>query len=320
MKSLKKQLQEKLKEQNITDNLLERDIMSDLIIIGAGPAGLTSAIYACRAGLSVKVFEELSPGGQAAITPEIENYPGMKKVSGSDFAISLFEQATELGAEVEFERVVRIELLTDGKKVITDSGEYTAKAVIIANGAKRRKLGIPGEEEFSGRGVSYCATCDGAFFKDKDVVMVGGGNTALEDALYLANICKKVYLVHRRDEFRATKNLVDRVVNNDKIEILYSKTLTEIKGEGKVSSVVLQNGEELAVDGVFVAIGLEPDNERFLGVVELENGYIKAGEDCKTSCDGIFAAGDTRTKSLRQIVTATSDGAIAATKVIELLG
>ena len=207
--SLKKQLQEKLKEQNITDNLLERDIMLDLIIIGAGPAGLTSAIYACRAGLSVKVFEELSPGGQAAITPEIENYPGMKKVSGSDFAISLFEQATELGAEVEFERVVRIEPLADGKKVITDSGEYTAKAVIIANGAKRRKLGIPGEEEFSGRGVSYCATCDGAFFKDKDVVMVGGGNTALEDALYLANICKKVYLVHRRDSFRATKNLVD---------------------------------------------------------------------------------------------------------------
>ena len=293
--------------------------MLDLIIIGAGPAGLTSAIYACRAGLSVKVFEELSPGGQAAVTPEIENYPGMKKVSGSDFAISLFEQVTELGAEVEFERVVGIEITDEGKKVITDSKEYVAKAVIIANGAKRRKLGIPGEEEFFGKGVSYCATCDGAFFKDKDVVIVGGGNTALEDALYLAGVCRKVYLVHRRDQFRATKNLVDRVVNNEKIEILYSSVLSEIKGDSQVSAVILQNGREIAVSGVFVAIGLEPDNERFSGIVELENGYIKAGEDCKTSCEGIYAAGDTRTKALRQIVTATSDGAVSATAAIELL-
>ena len=293
--------------------------MFDLIIIGAGPAGLTSAIYAKRAGLSVKVFEELTPGGQAAVTPEIENYPGMKKVSGSDFAISLFEQATELGAEIEFERVVKIENAEGGKKVITDGGEYFSKTVIIANGAKRRKLEIPGEDEFSGRGVSYCATCDGAFFKDKTVAVIGGGNTALEDALYLANICEKVYLVHRRDEFRAVKNLVERVVNNEKIEILYSQSPTEIKGDNKVSSLVLQEGVELLVDGVFVAIGLKPDNERFENIVELENGYIKAGEDCRTSCDGIFAAGDTRTKSLRQIVTATSDGAIAATGAIELL-
>ena len=298
------------------------NIMLDLIITGAGPAGLTSAIYAKRAGLSVKVFEELTPGGQAAVTPEIENYPGMKKVSGSDFAISLFEQATELGAEIEFERVLKIENVEDGKKVITESGEYFSKAVIIANGAKRRLLEIPGEEEFSGRGVSYCATCDGAFFKDKTVAVIGGGNTALEDALYLANICEKVYLVHRRDEFRGTKNLVDRVVENDKIEILYSHIPTEIKGDNKVYAIVLQNGEgktELVVDGVFVAIGLKPDNERFSNIVELENGYIKADEDCKTSCEGIFAAGDTRTKNLRQIVTATSDGAVAATAVIEYI-
>ena len=313
---MKKQLQEKLRELNITGSVL----MFDLIIIGAGPAGLTSAIYACRAGLSVKVFEELTPGGQAAVTPEIENYPGMKKVSGSDFAISLFEQATELGAEIEFERVVKIENAEGGKKVITDGGEYFSKTVIIANGAKRRKLEIPGEDEFSGRGVSYCATCDGAFFKDKTVAVIGGGNTALEDALYLANLCEKVYLVHRRDEFRAVKNLVERVKNNEKIEILYSQSPTEIKGDNKVSSVALQNGVELVVDGVFVAIGLKPDNERFENIVELENGYIKAGEDCRTTCDGIFAAGDTRTKSLRQIVTATSDGAIAATCAIELLG
>lgn len=298
------------------------NIMLDLIITGAGPAGLTSAIYAKRAGLSVKVFEELTPGGQAAVTPEIENYPGMKKVSGSDFAISLFEQATELGAEIEFERVLKIENVEDGKKVITESGEYFSKAVIIANGAKRRLLEIPGEEEFSGRGVSYCATCDGAFFKDKTVAVIGGGNTALEDALYLANICEKVYLVHRRDEFRGTKNLVDRVVENDKIEILYSHIPTKIKGDNKVYAIVLQNSEgktELVVDGVFVAIGLKPDNERFSNIVELENGYIKADEDCKTSCEGIFAAGDTRTKNLRQIVTATSDGAVAATAVIEYI-
>lgn len=298
--------------------------MLDLIIIGAGPAGLTSAIYAMRAGLSVKVFEELSPGGQAAVTPEIENYPGIPKVSGSDFAISLFEQATALGAEVEFERVLKIENSESGKKVITEGGEYFSKAVIIANGAKRRKLEIPGEDEFSGRGVSYCATCDGAFFKDKCVLVIGGGNTALEDALYLANICKKVYLVHRRDEFRAVKHLADRVINNGNIEIMYSAVPVEIKGESKVSSVVLQNKAdgsitELNAEGVFVAIGLKPDNERFKNIIELENGYIKAGEDCRTSEKGIFAAGDTRTKSLRQIVTATSDGAVAATGVIELL-
>jgi len=298
--------------------------MLDLIIIGAGPAGLTSAIYAKRAGLSVKVFEELSPGGQAAVTPEIENYPGIQRISGSDFAISLFEQATALGAEVEFERVLKIENSESGKKVITEGGEYFSKAVIIANGAKRRKLEIPGEDELSGRGVSYCATCDGAFFKGMTVAVIGGGNTALEDALYLANICEKVYLVHRRDELRGSKSLQESLFKNNKIEILYSYVPTVIKGEGKVSSVNLKStkGEadkELSVSGVFVAIGLEPDNERFSGVVELENGYIKAGEDCRTSAEGIFAAGDTRTKALRQIVTATSDGAIAATGAAEYI-
>ena len=298
--------------------------MLDLIIIGAGPAGLTSAIYAKRAGLSVKVFEELSPGGQAAVTPEIENYPGMKKISGSDFAFSLFEQATQLGAEVEFEKVETIE--TDGnvKIVKTSAGEYKAKAVIIANGAKRRKLSVPGEEEFSGKGVSYCATCDGAFFKEKTVAVIGGGNTALEDALYLANICEKVYLVHRRDQFRASKSLADRVNSNKKIEILYSYVPEKINGDTKVSGIILKstkNGEEteLLLSGVFVAIGLEPDNNKFENNVVLEDGYIKAGEDCETSAQGIFAAGDTRTKSLRQIVTATADGAVAATAAIEYI-
>lgn len=298
--------------------------MTDLIIIGAGPAGLASAIYAIRAGLSVKVFEELSPGGQAAVTPEIENYPAVKKISGADFALNLFEQATSLGAEVEFESVLGIE--TDGKTKIvkTDLGVYSAKAVIIANGAKRRKLDIKGEDEFSGRGVSYCAVCDGSFYKHKTVAVIGGGNTALEDALYLANICDKVYLVHRRDEFRATQNLVKKVKENEKIEILYSFVPEEISGTDSVNSIKLsstKNGESISLetDGVFVAIGLEPDNSRFENVVLLENGYIKAGEDQKTSCEGVFAAGDTRTKSVRQVVTAASDGTVAATHAVEFI-
>lgn len=297
--------------------------MTDLIIIGAGPAGLTAAIYAARAGLSVRVLEELSPGGQVAVTPEVENYPGIKNVSGADLAVSLFEQATELGAEIEFERAESIEN-GDVKTVKTENGEYSAKAVIIANGAKRRKLGIKGEQEFSGKGVSYCAVCDGAFYKDKKTAVIGGGNTALEDALYLAKVCEKVYLVHRRDEFRGAENLADRVAANDKIEILYSTVPEEIIGDIVVEKLRLsdkKSGEnrEIEVSGVFAAIGLEPDNQRFSGIVELENGYIKAGEDCKTSADGIFAAGDTRTKALRQIVTATADGAVAATAAAEFI-
>lgn len=297
--------------------------MTDLLIIGAGPAGLTAAIYASRAGLKVKVLEELSPGGQVAVTPEIENYPGMKNISGADFAISLFEQATELGVEIEFERAETVEA-GDIKTVKTESGTHSAKALIIANGAKRKKLNVPGEQEFSGKGVSYCAVCDGAFYKGKKTAVIGGGNTALEDALYLAKVCEKVYLVHRRSEFRGTKGLVDRVLANDRIEILYSAVPVEIMGNGVVEKIVLSDkntGEtfEKEADGVFVAIGLEPDNERFSSVLELENGYIKAGEDCKTSADGIFAAGDTRTKALRQIVTATSDGAIAATAAMEYI-
>lgn len=298
--------------------------MLDLIIIGAGPAGLASAIYALRSGLNIKVFEELSPGGQAAVTPEIENYPGIKKISGSDFSISLFEQATELGADIEFDTVLGIALNGKTKIVKTLSCEFETKAVVIANGAKRRKLKISGEEEFSGKGVSYCAVCDGSFFKDKTTVVIGGGNTALEDALYLANVCQKVYLVHRRDEFRAVKSLVSKVLNNEKIEILYSFVPTEILGDTKVNEISLKSVKtdesiKIETDGVFVSIGLEPDNQKFENVVTLENGYIKAGEDTKTSSEGIFAAGDTRTKSVRQVVTAASDGAVSATEALEYI-
>ncbi len=296
--------------------------MYDLIIIGAGPAGLSAAVYGCRAGLECLLLEESTYGGQVTSTSEIENYPSVKKIAGWELADNLYQQAIGFGATLNFEKVLSI--INDGnlKTVITDQNAYVTKAVIIANGAKRRKLGVEGENEFSGRGVSYCANCDGSFFKDKTAVVIGGGNTALEDALYLSNICSKVYLVHRRNEYRAEKYLVDSVMKNDKIVPLLSRTPVRINGTGSVESIILNNietGEEetISTDAVFVCIGLLPDNSAFGNTVNLDkNGYIIAGEDCVTSSAGIFAAGDTRTKLLRQIVTAASDGAIAANAAV----
>ena len=296
--------------------------MYDLIIIGAGPAGLSAAVYGCRAGLECLLLEESTYGGQVTSTSEIENYPSVKKIAGWELADNLYQQAIGFGATLNFEKVLSI--INDGnlKTVITDQNAYVTKAVIIANGAKRRKLGVEGENEFSGRGVSYCANCDGSFFKDKTAVVIGGGNTALEDALYLSNICSKVYLVHRRNEYRAEKYLVDSVMKNDKIVPLLSRTPVRINGTGSVESIILNNietGEEetISTDAVFVCIGLLPDNSAFGETVNLDkNGYIIAGEDCVTSSAGIFAAGDTRTKLLRQIVTAASDGAIAANAAV----
>ncbi|MBQ4245409.1 MAG: thioredoxin-disulfide reductase [Clostridia bacterium] len=296
--------------------------MYDLIIIGAGPAGLSAAVYGCRAGLECLLLEESTYGGQVTSTSEIENYPSVKKIAGWELADNLYQQAIGFGATLNFEKVLSI--INDGnlKTVITDQNAYVTKAVIIANGAKRRKLGVEGENEFSGRGVSYCANCDGSFFKDKTAVVIGGGNTALEDALYLSNICSKVYLVHRRNEYRAEKYLVDSVMKNDKIVPLLSRTPVRINGTGSVESIILNNietGEEetISTDAVFVCIGLLPDNSAFGDTVNLDkNGYIIAGEDCVTSSAGIFAAGDTRTKLLRQIVTAASDGAIAANAAV----
>lgn len=289
--------------------------MFDILIIGAGPAGMTAAIYARRAGLSVAVFEGEICGGQMTLTPEVENYPGIAKISGAELSYTMSEQMRSLGAEV-IESAAESVSEKDGVYAVSADGkEYLAKTVIIANGAKRRKLGIPGEEKYSGRGVSYCAVCDGMFFKDKTVCVVGGGNTALEDAIYLSRICEKVYLIHRRDEFRAKKILVDSVKAAENIEILYDTVPTEIIGDMKVASVKVSGKdgeEEISVSAVFVAIGLEPKNGMFGGFVELSDGYIKAGEDTHTSRAGVFAAGDTRTKTLRQIVTAASDGALAA--------
>ncbi len=293
--------------------------MDDIIIIGAGTAGLTAAIYGQRAGLSCRIFEKYAPGGQIVNSPSIENYPGMYGVSGYDYSMALFEQAQKCGAVAEFAEVTGIDFSGKNKKVMTTAGEFEAKAVIIANGAARRKIGCKGEEEFEGRGVSYCATCDGAFFRGKTVAVVGGGESAFEEAEYLAEICDKVYLIHRRDIFTAAKTAVDSVLKKKNVTVLTNSAIEEIKGTNAVSSVVIKNRAngstvEMPLSAVFVAIGLSPDNGLYKDVLKLdEYGYFDAEEDCKTNIEGVFVAGDTRKKHLRQLVTAASDGAAAAT-------
>ena len=288
----------------------------DFVIIGGGPAGLTAAVYGLRAGRTVLILEEQMTGGQLTLTPEVENYPSWQKISGWELAGKIADQAAAAGAEIRTEQVTALETVDGKHTVVTESGRYEAGVVIVANGAKRRKLGCPGEAELTGRGVSYCAVCDGAFFRNRTVCVVGGGNTALEDALYLAKVCKKVYLIHRRDSFRGEKKLQEAVLHSEKIEILWTTAVEAVEGEFKVERVRLggDHAGELAVDGVFVAIGLAPDNQRFVPVLDLdEGGYIRAGEDCRTNVPGIYAAGDTRTKEVRQILTAAADGAVAAT-------
>ena len=299
--------------------------MNDIVIIGAGTAGLSAAIYARRAGKNVLVLEQLSYGGQIINTPEIENYPGIRNISGFDFATGLYEQATALGAEVLIEKVVSIE---DGdiKKVVTEEGSHECRAVILATGAKNRPLGLAREEELTGAGVSYCATCDGAFFRGKDVAVNGGGNTALEDALFLSNYCSHVYLIHRRDAFRGDDKEVQRLKDKENVEFVLDSVITALNGEDALESVSVKNvktGEEkdLAVKGLFVAIGQMPDNAAFAGLVELDDhGYIKAGEDCLTGTKGIFTAGDCRTKTVRQLTTAAADGAVAALAACSYIG
>jgi len=292
--------------------------ITDVIIVGAGTAGLSAAIYAARAGKSVIVFEGKMYGGQIVNTPEVENYPGIKNISGFDFATSLYEQAKSHGVKVVMQNVTAIE--NDGaiKKVVTPKDTYAAKSVILATGAVSRKLGLPHENEWVGAGVSYCATCDGNFYRGKTVAVNGGGNTALEDAIYLSGICEKVYVIHRRDEFRGEGHFVETLKNKDNVEFILDSTISELRGDGRLESLIIKNKKteeetELPVNGLFVAIGQIPLNSAFADVVELDDaGYIVAGEDTKTSADGIFAAGDGRTKKVRQLVTAAGDGAIAA--------
>ena len=301
--------------------------MTDVLIIGAGPAGLTAAIYARRAGLSVQIFESAMYGGQILTTPEVENYPSVRRIAGWELAQNLYEHANALGAELLFEAVLGIEDLGTHKRITTATGTVDARAVIIANGAKRRKLEVPGEDAHVGLGVSYCATCDGAFFAGKTACVVGGGSTALEDALYLANLCERVHLIHRREGFRGQQTLLDAVRAHERIEMHTNRVPLEVVGEAgqPVTAIRLrdtQSGAEetLPTDAIFVAIGLSPDNAVFAPLVALdEGGYIRAGENCRTGVPGIFAAGDTRTKALRQIVTAASDGAVAATEAAAYL-
>lgn len=296
--------------------------MEDIIIIGAGTAGLTAAIYGQRAGVSCTILEKYAPGGQIVNSPSIENYPGMYGISGFDYSMALLNQAQKLGAKMEYAEVTAVDFSKETKKVITSSEELEAKAVIIANGTARRKIGCEGESRFEGRGVSYCATCDGNFFKGKTVAVVGGGESAFEEAEYLAEICEKVYLIHRRDVFTAAKTATENLLLKGNVTFLLNTVIKEIKGTVAVSSIVTENVleksiAEIFLSAVFVAIGLKPDNDIYKEAVELdEKGYIKATENCVTNAEGVFVAGDTRTKELRQLVTAASDGAVAANAAV----
>ena len=298
--------------------------MYDIIIVGAGPAGLTAAIYGRRALKSVLVLEALSYGGQIINTLDIENYPAAAHISGFDFATNLYNQVKELGAEVKFEKVTNITDMGDIKKVATAKNEYEAKTIILATGADNRKLGLENEDSLIGKGISYCATCDGNFFKGKDVAVVGGGNTALEDTLYLTDLVNKVYLIHRRDEFRGDPTIVEKLKEKDNVEFVYNSNVTKLISNDKLEAIEVTNKDgtkkEINVSGLFVAIGKVPENENFKNLISLDDsGYIIASEDCHTNIEGIFVAGDNRVKELRQLVTATSDGAIAATEAVKYI-
>ncbi len=295
------------------------------IIIGSGPAGYTAAIYACRAGYTALVLEKLSPGGQMGITSNIENYPGFPTVDGFELTMSMQKQAKGFGAVIKTEEVISADLNAKPKTVTTAKATYTADTVVIATGAKPRLLGIKGEAEFTGRGVSYCASCDGMFFKEKTVIVNGGGDTAIEDVLYLSNVAKHVIIVHRRQELRASRHGVSKAKSKENISFILNSSVEEIRGENKVTSVVVKNkvtGEltEIPADGIFVAIGRIPDTDIFKSVLKTDGGgYIIADESCKTEIDGVYAAGDVRTKALRQIVTAAADGANAVKSIEDYL-
>lgn len=298
--------------------------MYDLIIIGSGPAGLSAAVYGKRAGFRTLVLEK-NPmsGGQVLNTYEVDNYLGMPGINGFDMGMQFREHADKLGAEFVEADVTELVNEADRKIVKTSEGDFEGRAVIIATGATHRHLDAPGEKELSGMGISYCATCDGAFYKGKTTAVIGGGDVAVEDAIFLARGCRKVYLVHRREELRAAKSLQDQLFALPNVEVIWNSTVNEIQGTEAVTGISLHNkvdqtDQTVPVDGVFIAVGITPESEIFTGVVEADKGgYLKAGEDCATSVPGIFAAGDVRTKKLRQIVTAVADGANAVTGVQE---
>lgn len=298
----------------------------DVVIIGSGPSGLSAAIYAERAKLkTITIEKQYMSGGQILNTYEVDNYPGLPEINGFDMGQKFRQHAEKLGSQFVKDEVLELEIMDKVKKVYCKKNEFLTKTVIIATGAQHRLLEVKGEKELYGKGVSYCATCDGAFYKDKIVAVVGGGDVALEDAIFLSRLCKKVYLIHRRDEFRGVKILQEKVFSIDNIEIIWDTVVDEICGENEVSSINVSNvktneKKSLDVDGVFVAIGIIPNSHIFEKHLQLDDGnYIVATEDCKTSVEGVFVAGDVRTKALRQIVTAVSDGANAITSIEKYL-
>lgn len=293
--------------------------MEDVIIIGAGPAGLTAALYLRRANKKVLVFEAKSYGGQIVKAHKVENYPGILSISGYDLATNMYNQVVSLGAQIKFETVLRI---TEDKKVVTSEGEYQAKAIILATGAENRRLNIANEQDYVGKGVSYCASCDGHFFKDQIVAVNGGGNTALEDALYLCDIASKVYLIHRRDVFRGEDKYLEELKKKNNVEFILNSQVVALEGESKLEKIKIKDNndqeQDLEVAGLFIAIGQEPKNEIFQNVVDLtDKGYIESSDGVHTKAPGIYVAGDTRVKQLRQLTTAVSDGSIAATVAIK---
>lgn len=313
-------------ERDEFQDLVERPEIYDVIILGAGCAGLTAGLYAGRAKLKTIIVEKEQIGGQAVTTDIIANYPGFFQITGPELMENLFTQVKEFGCEILMANTVKVDLDKEIKEIETDQGIYRSKTVILATGANPKKLGFEGEEQFRGKGVGYCATCDGFFFRGKDIFVIGGGYSAAEEALYLTRFGKKVTIVVRKDRFRCAKSLVDQVLEHPKIEVKFCTELIKVYGEQKMSGAVFKNNQtgevteyqvskEDGIFGVFVFVGYEPDTALFQGQIEMdENGYILAKETTKTNLPGVFAAGDLRTKLLRQLVTAAADGAVAATQ------
>ena len=289
--------------------------MYDTIIIGGGPAGLTSAIFLRRANKKVLVLESNICGGQIVNAKDVQNYPGYKNISGSELSENMMNQALNLGAEIKYETVLKVD---EDKTVYTNDNTYKAKSIILAVGCKNRKLNIENEDKFIGRGVSYCATCDGNFFKGKEVVVIGGGDTALDDILYLSDIASKVYAIVRRDTFKGEISEVSEIEKKDNVVIKYNSVVTKLNGNDSLESIIINDNEEIKVSGLFIAIGQEPNNMMFKNIVDIdENGYIITTEEVKTKNKGIYVAGDARVKLLRQLTTAVSDGSLAATYAIK---
>lgn len=297
----------------------------DIIIIGSGFAGMTAALYAARNGMKTVVFEKYFAGGQIINTVNVENYPGFKSISGFDLAEKLKSQVMSFGIDIKNEEIVDVNFNDVNKVIQTKKGEYISKTVIVSVGCISRKMGCQNEDAFEGKGISYCATCDGHFFKDKDVCVVGGGNTALEDAIYLSGICKTVYVVHRRDEFRGDTKTVEVLENKKNVKFILDSEIISVSGTNFLEYVTVKNKKtteetKIPVNGVFVAIGQIPSTEIFADVLELDgNGYIVSNENCTTNIPGIFVAGDVRTKKLRQLITAAADGAVSASEAAEYI-